>query len=76
MIMTQVNIHDAKTNLSKLIDKVLKGEDVVIAKSNKPIVKLVMIDELKNKRKLGSAKGQVIIADDFDEPLEDFKDYQ
>ena len=74
--MTQVNIHDAKTNLSKLIDKVLKGEDVVIAKSNKPIVKLVMVDELKNKRKLGSAKGLVIIADDFDEQLEDFKDYQ
>ena len=35
-----------------------------------------MIDELKNKRKLGSAKGQVIIADDFDEPIDDFKDYQ
>ena len=74
--MTQVNIHDAKTNLSKLIDKVLNGESVVIAKSNKPIVKLVMLDELKNKRKLGSAKGQIIIADNFDESLEDFKDYQ
>ena len=74
--MTQVNIHEAKTNLSKLIEKVLHGEDVIIKKSNKPIVKLVMVDELKNKRKLGSAKGQVIIADDFDEPLEDFKDYQ
>ena len=74
--MTQVNIHEAKTNLSKLIEKVLNGEDVIIKKSNKPIVKLVMIDELKNKRKLGSAKGQVIIADDFDEPLVDFKDYQ
>ncbi len=76
MIMTQVNIHEAKTNLSKLIEKVLHGEDVIIKKSNKPIVKLVMVDELKNKRKLGSAKGQVIIADDFDEPLDDFKDYQ
>ena len=74
--MTQVNIHEAKTNLSKLIEKVLHGEDVIIKKSNKPIVKLVMIDELKNNRKLGSAKGQVIIADDFDEPLKDFKDYQ
>ncbi len=74
--MTQVNIHEAKTNLSKLIEKVLNGEDVIIKKSNKPIVKLVMIDELKNNRKLGSAKGQVIIADDFDEPLGDFKDYQ
>jgi prevent-host-death family protein len=74
--MTQVNIHEAKTNLSKLIEKVLNGEDVIIKKSNKPIVKLVMVDELKYKRKLGSAKGQVIIADNFDEPLEDFKDYQ
>ena len=74
--MTQVNIHEAKTNLSKLIEKVLHGEDVIIKKSNKPIVKLVMIDELKNRRKLGSAKGQVIIADDFDEPLEDFKNYK
>ena len=74
--MTQVNIHEAKTNLSKLIEKVLHGEDVIIKKSNKPIVKLVMVDELKNKRKLGSAKGQVIISDDFYEPLEDFKDYQ
>ncbi len=74
--MTQVNIHEAKTNLSKLIEKVLNGEDVIIKKSNKPIVKLVMIDELHNKRKIGSAKGQVIIADDFDEPIDDFKDYQ
>ncbi len=74
--MTQVNIHEAKTNLSKLIEKVLLGEDVIIKKSNKPIVKLVMIDEMKNKRKLGSAKGQVFIADDFDEPLEGFEDYQ
>jgi len=74
--MTQVNIHEAKTNLSKLIEKVLHGEDVIIKKSNKPIVKLVMINELKNNRKLGSAKGQVIIADDFYEPLEDFEDYQ
>ena len=74
--MMQVNIHEAKTNLSKLIEKVLQGEDVIIKKSNKPIVKLVIVDELKNKRKLGSAKGKVIIADDFDEPLEDFKDYQ
>lgn len=74
--MTQVNIHEAKTNLSKLIEKVLQGEDVIIKKSNKPIVKLVMVDELKNKRKLGSAKGNIIIADDFDEHLEDFKDYQ
>jgi prevent-host-death family protein len=74
--MTQVNIHEAKTNLSKLIDKVLKGESVVISKSNKPVVKLVPADELNNKRSIGSAKGIVKISDDFNEPIEDFKGYQ
>lgn len=74
--MTQVNIHEAKTNLSKLIDKVMKGESVVISKSNKPVVKLVLVDELKTKRNLGSAKGKVKISDKFDEPLEDFEGYQ
>jgi prevent-host-death family protein len=73
--MTQVNIHEAKTNLSKLIDKVLKGESVVISKSNKPLVKLVLVDEMKNKRTLGTAKGLIKISEDFDAPLEEFKEY-
>jgi prevent-host-death family protein len=74
--MTQVNIHEAKTNLSKLIDKVLKGESVIISKSNKPVVKLVPVDEMKNKRTLGSAKNLIKISDDFDAPINDFEDYQ
>lgn len=74
--MTQVNIHEAKTNLSKLIDKVLKGESVVISKSNKPVVKLVLVDELQSKRNLGTAKGIVQIAADFDKELDDFEAYQ
>lgn len=74
--MTQVNIHEAKTNLSKLIDKVMKGESVVISKSNKPVVKLVLVDELQTKRNLGSAKGKVKISDKFDEPMDDFEGYQ
>lgn len=74
--MTQVNIHEAKTNLSKLVDKVLKGESVVISKSNKPIVKLVLVDELQTKRNLGTAKGVVKILDDFDKPLDDYQGYQ
>lgn len=73
--MLQVNIHEAKTNLSKLIQKVIAGEEVVIAKGNQPIVKLVLIENLKPQRRLGTAKGKIKIADDFDEPLEDFKDY-
>lgn len=73
--MLQVNVHEAKTNLSKLIQKVVDGEEVVIAKGNLPIIKLVLIENLKPQRRLGTAKGKVKIADDFDEPLEDFKEY-
>jgi prevent-host-death family protein len=73
--MYQVNIHEAKTNLSKLITKVVNGEDVVIAKGNKPIVKIVKFSSEKAKRKLGSADGQINISDDFDAPLGDFKEY-
>lgn len=74
--MTRVNIHEAKTNLSKLVDKVLKGESVIISKSNKPIVKLVLVDELQSKRNLGTAKGIVKILNDFDAPLDDFGSYR
>jgi len=73
--MLQVNVHEAKTNLSKLIQKVVAGEEVVIAKGNQPIIKLVLIENLKPQRRLGTAKGKIKIADDFDEPLEDFKEY-
>ncbi|GIK61368.1 MAG: type II toxin-antitoxin system Phd/YefM family antitoxin [Ignavibacteriota bacterium] len=73
--MTQVNIHEAKTNLSKLIDKVLKGESVIISKSNKPVVKLVLVDEMKNKRSLGTAKESIKISEDFDAPVNEFKEY-
>ena len=73
--MLQVNVHEAKTNLSKLIQKVVNGEEVVIAKRNQPIVKLVLIEKQKPKRRLGTAKGTIKIAADFDAPLEDFKEY-
>ena len=73
--MHQVNIHEAKTHLSKLIKKVVNGEEVVIAKGNKPIVKMVLIEGKKPDRKIGSAKDKVTISPDFNLPLEDFKDY-
>ena len=74
--MVQVNIHEAKTTLSKLLQKAAMGEEVIIAKNNKPIAKLVPIEGAKKKRKPGSAKGQVLwIADDFNETPEDFKNY-
>ena len=73
--MFQVNIHQAKTNLSKLIKKVVNGEEVVIAKGNIPLVKMVGLVSQKSNRKIGSAQGMINISSTFDEPLEDFKDY-
>lgn len=73
--MLQVNMYDATTSLSSLIQKVMEGEEVVIAKDDQPVAKLVPFYTLKPKRKLGTAKGKIKMAPDFDEPLEDFKDY-
>ena len=73
--MYKVNIHEAKTNLSKLIQRVLSGEEVIIAKGNIPVVKLVQYVEYKPKRVIGSAKGKITIGEDFNDPLEEFEDY-
>ena len=66
-------IHDAKTNLSKLIKEALSGEDVVIAKGQTPLVRLVVIDGAKAKRTTGTAKGKIRIAENFDAPLPEFE---
>lgn len=73
--MIQVNVHEAKTHFSKLLKEVLKGKEIIIAKGNKPIAKLISIEGKKPKRKLGTAKGKVQIAPDFDEPINDFEEY-
>jgi len=66
---TQVNIHEAKTNLSRLLDRVAEGGEVVIAKAGKPVAKLVPIAPAKRVRKPGFLKGKIKIAADFDAPL-------
>ncbi len=74
--MKQVNIHQAKTHLSRLIQDVQNGEEVIIAKGNKPIVRLVLHESAKPERESGRLSGLIIsMAEDFDEPLEDFSDY-
>jgi antitoxin (DNA-binding transcriptional repressor) of toxin-antitoxin stability system len=74
--MTQVTIHEAKTHLSKLIQRALAGEEIVIAKGKQPLVKLVVVPQAKKQRRLGMAKDVVLyIADDFDAPLEIFAEY-
>ena len=74
-MMHQVNIREAKINLSKLIQEALNGEEVIIAKGNKPVVKLVPLQQQKVKRQLGLAKGKVTMTDDFDAPLGGFTAY-
>jgi antitoxin (DNA-binding transcriptional repressor) of toxin-antitoxin stability system len=72
----QVNIHEAKTQLSKLIQAALNGKQVIIARGNKPVVRLEVLPEARGKRKIGNAKGLVLkMADDFDEPIDDFREY-
>jgi len=73
--MHQVNIHEAKTHLSKLIQEVIAGGDVIIAKGNKPVARLVPLTESTSKRQLGTARGKIVMADDFDGPLDDFAPY-
>jgi prevent-host-death family protein len=72
--MTQFNIAEAKARFSELVQKALLGDEVVIAKDNKPLPRLVALEPPKQTRKPGSAKGQILhMAPDFDQTPEDFK---
>ncbi|TCF97740.1 antitoxin [Paraburkholderia strydomiana] len=68
--MQTVNIHEAKSQLSRLIEAVVSGEEVVIAKAGTPVVRLVSVEQ-KPALRLGLMKGRIRIADDFDAPLPD-----
>jgi prevent-host-death family protein len=67
--MRTVNIHEAKTHLSRLIEEAAKGEPFVIAKAGKPMVKVVPLDEPPKKpvQRLGFMKGRISVPDDFDQ---------
>jgi prevent-host-death family protein len=71
--MTVFNIHDAKTHFSKLLERVLNGEEVVIAKAGKPVARILpFVADNLSPRTPGIDKGKVIIMPDFDAPLPDF----
>ena len=67
----EVNIHEAKTHLSRLLQKVAEGEEVTIARAGVPVARLVPVEVKKNVRPLGFARGEIWVADDFDAPLPD-----
>ena len=73
--MSQFNIAEAKTRFSELVQKAMLGEEVIIAKDNKAVVKLIALTPPQQSRQPGSAKGQIWMAPDFDATPKDFKEY-
>ena len=69
--MEVVNIHAAKTHLSRLVDQVVAGEEIVIARAGRPVARLVPLAPAKPKRVLGLLAGTLTVPDDFDRPLPD-----
>jgi prevent-host-death family protein len=64
--MVTVNIHEAKTHLSKLVDRAAKGETFVIAKAGKPLVKVSALDAPAEPQRLGFLTGEIAVPEDFD----------
>jgi prevent-host-death family protein len=72
--LEQVNMHEAKTHLSRLVERVEGGAEIVINRAGKPAAMLVPVEEEKPRpRKLGGWEGKVWISPDFDEPDEEFE---
>jgi prevent-host-death family protein len=67
----EVNIHEAKTHFSRLLQRVANGEEVIIARAGVPVARLVPVVQKQSVRPLGFARGEVWVADDFDAPLPD-----
>ena len=66
-----INIHEAKTHLSKIIDEVAAGHEVIIAKAGKPMARIVPLTGVVRPKKFGLLKGKIKVPDDFNNPLED-----
>jgi antitoxin (DNA-binding transcriptional repressor) of toxin-antitoxin stability system len=73
--MTQIDFAKAQECFQTLIELAAQGEEVVISKDEQPWVKIVSVVKPKKERQFGSAKGLIKMADDFMQPLEDFRDY-
>ena len=71
MKKVQVNVHEAKTHLSRLLEQVEAGGEVILARAGKPVAKLSPIRAKTRRRKLGALDGQFTIPDDFNAPLPD-----
>jgi prevent-host-death family protein len=70
----QVSVTEAAARLQELVDAAIDGEEVIICIDDRPVIKLVPIEPVKSDRKPGSAKGLIWMSDDFEEPLEEFRE--
>jgi len=70
---TKVNVHEAKTHLSKLLQRVMNGESIIIAKAGKPVAILSPVEATPEPRIPGNDAGKVVISADFDAPLPEFE---
>ena len=73
--MATYKIHEAKAHFSEIIEKAMLGEEVIIARGNRPVVRLSPVKKTV-KRRVGSARNKIRMSADFDAPLRDFDDYQ
>ena len=74
--MQQVDITETQAQITQLLQSALSGEEIIITRDNQPILKLVQFSPTPKRRKRSSAKGQIWMAPDFDEPLEDFREFK
>jgi prevent-host-death family protein len=69
--MESVNIYDAKTRLSQLVDKAASGEDVIVSRNGKPLVRITRLADSRRQIRFGVLKQKIVISPDFDAPLPD-----
>jgi prevent-host-death family protein len=74
--MATYTIHDAKTQFSRLVDRALSGEDVIIARRKRPLVKLTPLQTADRSALIGDLKGKVRMSRDFNAPMPDFEEYR
>jgi antitoxin (DNA-binding transcriptional repressor) of toxin-antitoxin stability system len=71
----QVSVTEAAAKLNELMEAAINGEEVILLKGDRPAIKFMPIESIEPRPKFGSEKGLVWMSDDFDEPLEEFREY-
>jgi prevent-host-death family protein len=75
-VTSSVNIHEAKTQFSKLVRRAEAGEEIVVRRGREPVARIAPLEKRGGVRGFGSMKGEIRIGSDFDEPLEEFAEYE